>query len=464
MIQTKQKGLQEIIRTAIENTIDKETLVSFIKEIDWVDPLLFYAAGKQVGYENRCYFADPNQHVIFAGVGSIFHIASDCEKRFQVTKEAWETVRKSAVIHREQYEFGTGPLLFGGFSFDPEKEKTTLWKEFHDTTMTLPAFVLTVKREKVWLTINTFVSRDDCAEDIYEEISSLEQKLLAESQQALKGKQMDIISKEEIDPAGWIDSIGTVQDEMKNGNVQKVVLARELQLQADDKIDSARVLEALRIAQPDCYLFAFDYKSSCFLGATPERLIRKEGETFTSMCLAGSIAHGSSIEEKKQNGDALLHDEKNLAEHGYVVSMIRDVLTEYCESVNIPYMPGLLTTKHLLHLYTPVEATGDASLLTIVEKLHPTPALGGTPRHKAMELIRDVERLDRGLYGAPIGWIDEEGNGEFAVALRCGLLRGEKASLFSGCGIVIDSVPQLEYEETSLKFKPMLSALEELTK
>lgn len=464
MIQTKQKDLHEIIRTAIEGTMGKETLVSFVKEIDWIDPLLFYAAGKQVGYENRCYFADPNQHVIFAGVGSIFHIASDCEKRFQVAKEQWGNVKQNAVIYREQYEFGTGPLLFGGFSFDQEKEKTSLWKQFHDTTMILPAFVVTVKQEKVWLTINTFVSRDDCAEEVCDEIVSLEQRLLEESQHPLKGKKMSIISKEEIDPVGWIDSITAVQEEMKQGNVQKVVLARELQLLMNEEIDSSRVLEALRIAQADCYLFSFDYKGTCFLGATPERLIRKEGETFTSMCLAGSIANDSSIEEREQNGDALLHDEKNLAEHGYVVSMIRDILTEHCKSVNIPYKPGLLTTKHLLHLYTPVEATGDASLLTIVENLHPTPALGGTPRREAMKLIRDVERLDRGLYGAPIGWVDDEGNGEFAVALRCGLLDGEKASLFSGCGIVIDSVPQLEYEETSLKFRPMLSALEELMK
>lgn len=100
----------------------------------------------------------------------------------------------------------------------------------------------------------------------------------------------------------------------------------------------------------------------------------------------------------------------------------------------------------------------------MVEELHPTPALGGTPRLEAMKLIRDVESLDRGLYGAPIGWIDDKGNGEFAVALRCGLLNGDRASLFAGCGIVIDSVPQLEYEETSLKFRPMLGALEELMK
>ncbi|KEK23013.1 isochorismate synthase [Bacillus gaemokensis] len=464
MIQTKQKDLQEILTAAIKRATDEKTLVSFVKQIDWMDPLLFYAVGKRIAFENRCYFADPAQHVIFAGIGSVFTIANSSDKRFQTAREEWRKVQEKAIVQRETYEFGTGPLLFGGFSFDPEKEQTDLWKEFKDTTLSLPAFLLTVKDEKAWLTINTFVSAEDCVEKVYEEIVSLEERILQESKFSLAEEKLTVTSKVEVDPKAWMKAIEKVQDEMRKGSVQKVVLARELKLVMNHDVDSVRVLEALRMGQPDCYVFSFDYKGACFLGATPERLIRKEGDKFTSMCLAGSIGHGASIEESKKNGNALLHDEKNLAEHGYVVNMIRGVLNEHCESVTIPQHPELLTTKNLLHLFTPVEAKGEASLLTMVEELHPTPALGGTPRHAAMKLIRDVELLDRGLYGAPIGWIDDKGNGEFAVALRCGLLNGEKASLFAGCGIVIDSVPQLEYEETSLKFRPMLGALEELMK
>ena len=210
--------------------------------------------------------------------------------------------------------------------------------------------------------MNTFVSATDCAETLYNEIVSLEEKILEESKCALEGSKLTVTSKVEVDPKGWMKAIEKVQDEMKQGNVQKVVLARELKVEMDHHIDSALVLEALRIGQPDCYVFSFDYKGACFLGATPERLIRKEDEKFTSMCLAGSTGHGQSIEESKRNSDALLHDEKNLAEHGYVVNMIRSVLNEHCESVNIPESPGLLTTKNLIHLYTPVEAKGDASL------------------------------------------------------------------------------------------------------
>ena len=158
--------------------------------------------------------------------------------------------------------------------------------------------------------MNTFVSATDCAETLYNEIVSLEEKILEESKCALEGSKLTVTSKVEVDPKGWMKAIEKVQDEMKQGNVQKVVLARELKVEMDHHIDSALVLEALRIGQPDCYVFSFDYKGACFLGATPERLIRKEDEKFTSMCLAGSTGHGQSIEESKRNSDALLHDEK----------------------------------------------------------------------------------------------------------------------------------------------------------
>ena len=149
MIQTKQKGLQEVLSAAIKHATDEKILVSFVKQIDWMDPLLFYAAGKRISFENRCYFADPAQHVIFAGIGSVFTIATASHKRFQTARDEWDKVKEKSFVQREKYEFGTGPLLFGGFSFDQEKEKTDLWKEFDDTTFSLPAFLLTVKMKSM---------------------------------------------------------------------------------------------------------------------------------------------------------------------------------------------------------------------------------------------------------------------------------------------------------------------------
>ncbi len=126
----------------------KKILVSFVKQIDWMDPLLFYAAGKRISFENRCYFADPAQHVIFAGIGSVFTIATASHKRFQTARDEWDKVKEKSFVQREKYEFGTGPLLFGGFSFDQEKEKTDLWKEFDDTTFFTTSIFINCKKMK----------------------------------------------------------------------------------------------------------------------------------------------------------------------------------------------------------------------------------------------------------------------------------------------------------------------------
>ena len=156
-----------------------------------------------------------------------------------------------------------------------------------------------------------------------------------------------------------------------------------------------------------------------------------------------------------------MNDPKNLKEHQYVVSMIQKAMQSVCHDVDVPSKPILMKIKHIQHLYTPVVAKSEqnVSLLDIVKKLHPTPALGGLPQQEAVKRIRENESLERGIYGAPLGWMDANGNGEFAVALRSALLQGKEASLFAGCGIVEDSNPEEEYKETWIKFQPMLNAL-----
>lgn len=141
--------------------------------------------------------------------------------------------------------------------------------------------------------------------------------------------------------------------------------------------------------------------------------------------------------------------------------MIRQAMEMVGTEVELPEGPQLLKLRDIQHLYTPViaAASKEGSLLAIIEKLHPTPALGGVPTEKAIEVIRGLEILDRGLYGSPIGWLDYQGNGDFAVALRSGLIQGNEASIFAGCGVVKDSEVESEFQETKIKFRPMLSAL-----
>ncbi len=179
------------------------------------------------------------------------------------------------------------------------------------------------------------------------------------------------------------------------------------------------------------------------------------------MALAGSIRRGVTDQEDHALGQQLLASAKDSGEHAVVVRVLAEGLRAVCADVQTPPAPQLLRLHNVQHLHTPITArvrTG-RSVLDLVERLHPTPAVGGYPREAALRLIRDREGLDRGWYAGPLGWVDARGEGEFAVALRSALLRGSEATLFAGCGIVADSQPESEYAESALKMRPLLAAL-----
>src|SRR5690625_2189317 len=306
-----------------------------------------------------------------------------------------------------------------------------------------------------------------------------------------------------------------------------------MRISLEDEIIVGDVLEKLIETQPNSYIFAIEKGSDCFVGATPERLVKVTGNELLSTCLAGTAPRGETKEADEKIGSDLLNDAKNCEEHEYVVQMIKESIDpaceniyipdkpviyplanlqylytpvtadfkegntiidlvkkinsdllndaknreehEYvvqmnkesidsaCENINIPDKPVIYPLANLQHLYTPVTADlkEGNTINDLVKKLHPTPALGGLPSEAALQFIRDHERLDRGWYGAPVGWLDDRFNGEFAVAIRSGLIQADEASIFAGCGVMKDSVPEHEYEETNVKFLPMLNVLEE---
>ncbi len=245
------------------------------------------------------------------------------------------------------------------------------------------------------------------------------------------------------------------------GSVEKVVLARELALQAHGNFDETAALARLREEYPGCTIFAFRQGGACFMGATPERLVRVEGRKVRATCLAGSARRGTDQQDDEAVGSALRADGKERREHQHVVGMIAEALMPLCRDIDIPSEPVLMRIANVQHLFTPMEGTlsGDVGVLDLVERLHPTPAVGGMPRAEALRAIGEREHFDRGWYAGPVGWVAANGDGEFAVALRSALVTGSEARLFAGCGIVAGSDPQREYEESSLKLRPMLWAL-----
>lgn len=454
----KEKGLLGVKRA---RELGRPILMSEVHKMDTTNPLSFFNTGKDHYCGERFFWKDPANEMVLIGLGISKQFQSDqaADRFFHVEKE-WKSFLKDSFIFNDYKVDGVGPLMFGGFSFDPFKEKTNLWSKFADSLFHIPKFLLSIVQGETYLTTNIiFTPNDDLS--LYSKSMEERNQLLHSIRNNSTTASPSLIRKEEISPERWKQTVDGVVNELTHGPLKKVVLARELRLVFNSDVEAESVLENLYTQQPASYIFAFESNGDCFIGASPERLIKKQGDEVYSTCLAGSISRGQTEEEDQALGQTLLADQKNLKEHGYVVEMIKEALEQSCKEVILPGHPQLMKMRDIQHLYTPVigKCGPNTSLLLLVERLHPTPALGGLPKTSAVEKIREVEQLDRGLFGGPLGWVDYQQNGEFAVAIRSGLIQGDEVSLFAGCGVVADSHSEEEYLETSLKFRPMLRAL-----
>lgn len=463
MVTIHDTELKEGIHEAIEKAkaLSKPILVSEVKKINEINPLSFFSAGQALYAGERFFWKESSGNDVFVGMGICGQIQSDqAADRFFLVKKEWEALLDDMIIYDSYSEKGTGPLMFGGFTFDPFKEKTKLWSKFSHSLFHLPQFLLTFAAGQAYLTTNVICTQHDDL-SLFDKVEANRHKLLNEIPSSVPASTNHLTNDEEINPEAWKDTVDSVVKDMNQGYYQKVVLAREERLEFSKPISIENVLGNLLVRQKDSFIFAFEASGDCFIGATPERLVKKAGSTLFSTCLAGSIRRGLTEEDDQRLGEELLQDPKNTVEHQYVVNMISAAMKETSDTVSIPDKPVLLKLKDIQHLYTPVTgiANKDTSLLMLVERLHPTPALGGVPTEAAVEIIREREELDRGFYAAPIGWMDYRGDGEFAVALRSGLIQGNEASIFAGCGVVQHSDAESEYEETKIKFRPMRSAL-----
>ena len=457
-------GLLENLQHAIKKAglTGTAVLVSSIKKVKDSSPLAFYHSGLKRYLGERLYWHSSAENLTIAGIGKVEKLqVQPGPQRYNHIEKEWNALLANSIIHNKVDVPATGPILFGGFSFDSGNSQSLLWDHFGDHMFYLPKYMVTYDGMDTYITVNFLCTPGENLSDLLEIVNEGEQ-LLSNSAAALDMKQNQLVKGViEKEPEQWKETVQRAVNTIKGSHIDKIVLARELRLQFENAILPEPVLERLLKEQPTSYVFSIESGSNAFVGATPERLIKKEKNKVLSTCLAGSIARGKTDEEDEKLGNALLHDPKNLIEHQYVVGMIKEAVESVCSSVSMPSKPVLMKTRHIQHLYTPVtgEMEEATSIFHLVEKLHPTPALGGLPREEALEWILENENMDRGFYAAPIGWTDADGNGEFAVGIRSALIQGNEASLFAGCGIVEDSNPEEEYEETWIKFKPMLQAL-----
>ncbi|MCP3028298.1 isochorismate synthase MenF [Halobacillus sp. A5] len=460
MLHTKIPQIEEIIEGAIKQAyLSKEPqFISIVNQIDYTDSIAFLDRANKVD-KHRLFWQSADEEFTLVGVGSTKKILSSNSHRFNEIEAVWNEVQQKASVYDILHEKGTGLVSIGGFSFDTKQDNNAPWANFPHNQMTIPMYLLTNKGNQSFLTTNILIMEEDHKQQIVHQILTDHEQLLTAEREELN--LPDRIGRLDVAPEEWKEIVKQATDDIKNNKLEKVVLAREVRVKFSHDVQLAAVIEKLCETQINSYVFAIESGGDYFVGATPERLAKVDNQELISTCLAGTVPRGHYPEQDEQLGEALLNDPKNRQEHDFVVQMIREAVEACCYNVSIPQEPVVYPLRNLQHLYTPVTATLEKgyTLLDVVARLHPTPALGGLPQKTSVDYIRDHEVLNRGWYAGPLGWFDGKNNGEFAVAIRSALIQKNEASLFAGCGVVEDSDPEAEFEETGVKLKPMLSAL-----
>ncbi len=339
------------------------------------------------------------------------------------------------------------PVAVGGFAYRLDREPGGPWSGFPSLLLRVPALAITRVRGRTYATAATAD-----AEALLELVST--------SVRAPAARKLEVTPVR--NPVAWTAAVGSASARLRAGDAAKVVLAREVLARGDGVVSAAMVARSLRAAYPSCFTYLITgADGTAFAGASPELLVRRSGRRAFAQPMAGSVARGATEVEDERLARQLEDSAKDAVEHRIVSDFVVEALRPFAQSVSAR-PPEVVRFTNIQHLSTSVNAElaePPADVLQLAAALHPTPAVGGWPRETADALIDELEGMERGWYAGAVGWIDSRGDGEFAVALRCGLLWEDGARLYAGVGVMPDSDPARELEETELKFKALLTAL-----
>ena len=411
--------------------------------IEHGDPLAWLHAQP---FDRRVYWSDREQTFQMAGVG-----AAAVETNVYAADPAlvWRRVRAGLSTDYPALRY------YGGVGFSRVLTQDEKWHPLGYYYFVLPQFELVRRNGEIALACNTHYSTP--LETVLDGLDRLE---FGEDSAALTLPRM--LSREDRpDRAEWLRMVTHTLDAFDEESLAKVVLARETLLRFDAELDPVVLLRRLARRTAHAYHFCIQpARGAGFLGATPERLYRRQGEHLQSEALAGTTRRGATDAEDQSLGEALLASDKERREHRFVLNSVRDALGKLCASVRVSDRVELVKLRHVQHILRIVEGEleGGESDLDILRALHPTPAVGGYPADLALNTIKELEPFERGWYAGPVGWVGTDA-AEFAVAIRSGLVSGDTLSLYSGAGIVPGSRPEAEWEEIENKTRTFLGAL-----
>ncbi|HHU09366.1 MAG TPA: isochorismate synthase [Intrasporangiaceae bacterium] len=379
----------------------------------------------------------------FVGWGRVAEVPTDGPDRFARAEAWWQDLVSTAEVYDEVGLAGTGPVALGSFAYSAASAT--------GASLTVPQVVVGRRGEQAWVTTMGFGAAPELPD-----LTDLTDLAAGPARQPSAIRFADG-ARSSLD---WAAVVRAAVERITEGELDKVVLARDLEVDADDPIDVRWLLARLAERYDTTWVFSVDG----LVGATPELLVRLDKGLVHSRVLAGTIRRTGDDEHDLALAASLARSSKDLEEHEYAVRSVADALRPHCYSMNVPESPFVLHLTNVMHLATDVAGVlGDRTTsLTLAASLHPSAAVCGTPTSLADAVIAEIEGMDRGRYAGPVGWMDATGDGEWGIALRCGALDPADPSrmrLFAGCGIVAGSDPDAEVAESDAKFVPMRDAL-----
>jgi salicylate biosynthesis isochorismate synthase/menaquinone-specific isochorismate synthase len=459
---------RELLAARLETAVRRarsagEALAAITVLAPGVDPSALAVASRRPG-EPWFSFEQPGRDgAALAGLGCVRAVEAVGPERFRAVEREWRGLAAAAVADPPDGPSGAGLVAVGGFAFAPDGAGAPQWEGFTPASLHVPEVAIARRGADVRLTVAALATPDVTAEDLLGRIEAR----LAELRDGVPLPLLDpaptgryrVVSA--MPPEHYEGAVARAVERIRAGALEKVVLAREVQVHAPRAHDPGAALGALREGFPDCYVYAVGRGDATFLGATPELLVRRDGERASTVALAGSTRRSADPAVDDHLGEALLRSDKDREEQGIVTRRIAQVLRPHAVWVTAAPEPVVVRIANIQHLATPIRAQLSRPLgaMALAALLHPTPAVGGEPFQAAEPLIPQLEGFDRGWYAGPVGWTDANGDGELCVALRCALLHGAVAHCYAGVGVVRDSLPAAELAETEIKLQALLPVL-----
>ncbi|MBS1887746.1 MAG: isochorismate synthase [Actinobacteria bacterium] len=430
--------------------------------VDLRDPCAAIFAARLASDRWFCW-EQPDREFALAGMGVAHEASSRGERRFEEVAAAAGEALRDAILDQPTGLFaGAGPVWLGGFSFDPEGGGSANWSSFEPGSLFLPEVSICRTGEEAFLTVNAIVGP---GEDAERRAAALGARLAVLDASSFTLPLLDPhpTARPEIrsarPPRAFEDAVEEATARIATGEMEKVVLAREVIVSAAAAHDPASIFGGMREQFPACFCFCAGTPEAAFVGASPELLVRRSGAGVSTVALAGSTRRSSDPAVDDHLGERLMRNEKDRREHRIVAERIVRRLRPHAVWVETGPEPAIVKIANIQHLATPVIAqlADPRSAVELAGLLHPTPAVGGEPWPAAATPLTELEQMDRGWYAAPVGWMDATEDGEFCVALRSALLRDRDAHLFAGVGVVAGSDPEAELAETETKLQAMLA-------